>query len=255
MLRFHAIGRWAPSAVNVSWTQSSRRSVPEVEQAIERAWAEAKSRLGDKLFDGPMCRMERWTATLERLDLTLSRTSYRSFLGTNLQNVRLADDYGPDVLANPVGVSTALETSDGWLLLGRRNDSVAYYPNRVHPFAGALEPADPLDVFGEVRRELDEELSVRGDDVRDTVCTGLVEDLRLRQPELIFSAATRRSREQIEATLDRKEHHAVYPIAAREGEVAAAVRDPVLTPVAVAATALWGLNRFGRGWFNALGLA
>jgi hypothetical protein len=251
MLRYHATGRWVPGSVRVSWTRGSRRTIPEVERLIERAWTEEKARLGDKLFDGPMCRMERWTATPDFLGLEFSHTSYRPFLGTNLHNPSLADVHGADILANPVGVSIALETGDGWLLLGRRNDSVAYYPDRVHPFAGALEPADDLDVFGEVRRELDEELSLHGDAISDIVCVGLVEDLRLRQPELIFSARGRPMRTEIEATLDRKEHHAVYAVRADAAEVANAIADPALTPVAVAALSLWGLARFGRDWFDA----
>ncbi|HYO09903.1 MAG TPA: NUDIX domain-containing protein [Tepidisphaeraceae bacterium] len=248
MLTFHALGSWPEGAVRTTWTGGGRAIVPRVEQAIDRAWAEARSRLGDKLFDGPMCRLERWFASREQLNLILSRTSYRPFLGTNLHNAALADAHGAEVLANPVGVSTALETSDGWVLLGRRNDSVAYYPNRVHPFAGALEPADDLNVFDEVRRELREELSLTAQDLDEIACTGLVEDASLRQPELIFRARTPRTRQQVERALDPAEHHAVHPVRAAEADVAAAVRDPILTPVAVAALLLWGRQRFGNAW-------
>src|SRR3954447_18914183 len=142
MHTIRATGQWQPGDLRVTWAQSTRRKMPEVERQIDDAWAEAKARIGDKLFDGPMCRLENWSASQDHLDLQLSRTSYREFLGTNLTNAAIADEYGPEVLANPVGLSSALESSDGWLLLGRRNQWVAYYPNRVHPFAGALEPAE-----------------------------------------------------------------------------------------------------------------
>src|SRR5205823_2713337 len=114
----------------------------------------------------------------------------------------LADELGKDVLANPVGLSTTLQTVDGWLLLGRRNDSVAYYPNRVHPFAGALEPHDELDIFDEMRRELREELDFGPNDILDMRCIGLVEDRELRQPELIFTTESTAGRSQIESRLD-----------------------------------------------------
>ena len=48
----------------------------------------------------------------------------------------------------PSESGASLLTRDGWLLYGRRNATVAYYPNRVHPFAGTLEPGDLADVFG-----------------------------------------------------------------------------------------------------------
>ena len=101
-------------------------------------------------------------------------------------NAALAEEFGDKVLANPIGVSTALETADGFLLMGRRNDSVAYYPNRVHPFAGALEPRDDLDVFDDVRRELHEELAMTPDSIADIACIGVAEDNNIRHPELIF---------------------------------------------------------------------
>jgi hypothetical protein len=257
--QIRAFGDWSRSALRVTWTASGRRTVPEVERVIENSWEAAARRLGDKLFDGPMCRLERWSATPDHLDLTLSRTSYKPFLGTNLHHADLADTFGPDILANPVGLSTALQTSDGWLLLGRRNDSVAYYPNRVHPFAGALEPptcdGDALDVFAEVLRELREELSLSPADLSDLRCIGLAEDPALRQPELIFAAASTRTRAEIEATLDREEHHSTYPVRATASDVRADVGVGVLTPVAVAVLLLWGRGAFGEAWFAAAAAA
>jgi hypothetical protein len=238
-----AQGDWPPGAVRATWAASTRRIVPEVERQIDAAWSAAAARLGNQLFDGPMCRLERWNASPQSLDLTLAPTSYRPFLGTNLFNAYLADEFGPDVLANPVGLSTILQTTDGWLLLGRRNDSVAYYPNRVHPFAGALEPADPLDVFSEVRRELDEELSLTSPDLAALTCIGLAQDNALRQPELIFQAITRRSRAELESTLDPHEHHAVCAIALTAAAIEAALADTMLTPVAAASLTLWAKMR------------
>jgi hypothetical protein len=239
MFDLRAAGDWLPHQVTIAWTESSRRIVPEVERAIDQAWHAASQRLGDKLFDGPMCRLENWSATPDRLELTLSRTSYRPFLGTNLFNAHLADTHGRDVLANPVGLSTALQTRDGYLLLGRRNDAVAYYPNRVHPFAGALEPADDLDVFAEIRRELREELHLTPDDIESIRCVGLAEDRALRQPELIFIAASTRTKSELEERLDRAEHIAAYPVTANRADVERAMNDPILTPIAVASLALW----------------
>jgi len=239
MFDLRAAGVWLPHQVTIAWTRNSRPIIPEVERAIDAAWHAAAARLGDKLFDGPMCRLEQWSATPDRLELTLSRTSYRPFLGTNLFNAHLADTHGRDALANAVGLSTALQTADGYLLLGRRNDAVAYYPNRVHPFAGALEPRERLDVFDEIHRELYEELGLTPMDIVATRCVGLAEDRSLRQPELIFIASSRRTKTELEEQLDRTEHIAVYPVKAERAAVNRAMTDPVLTPIAAASLALW----------------
>ena len=126
-LKFHAVGLWPHGRVNVSRTASTRRIVHEVEAAIDAAWKKLVSdRPGVKLFDGPMIRLESHHASVDRLDLVVSPTSYRPFLGTNLTNPTLADQFGVNVLADPIGVSTSLLTSDGFLMMGRRNGWVAY---------------------------------------------------------------------------------------------------------------------------------
>lgn len=252
MLTFHAAGDWARGQLRLTQAASTQHAPREIQRIVDDTWSRVASQPGVHLFDGPMCRLESWHAAPDRLDLTLSRTTYKSFVGTNLHHPELADRYGPTVLANPVGVSPALETADGWLLMGRRNASVAYYPNRVHPFAGALEPRDADDVFAAVERELAEELNfTAASDVAEVRCTGIAEDRAIRQPELIFRARSTRTRVQIEAMLDRTEHHAAWAIPATAAAVDEALRQPAeLTPVAVAALLLWGRVTLGQPWFD-----
>lgn len=247
MLTFHAIGDWRPGHVRLEWTdRSSRQTVPEVERIIDETWTRVLSRPGVRLFDGPMCRMESFAASAEVLRLTLSQTSYKPFVGTNLENPHLAERFGAGVMANPVGVSTLLETADGFLTMGRRNAAVAYYPGRVHPFAGALEPRDGADPFSAVCRELGEELSLAREEMTDVRCFGIVEDHALRQPELIFLASASLPRDAVEARLDREEHHAAFSI--RMSDVDEALGDASLTPVAVASLLLWRKLRQGVRW-------
>ena len=251
ILKFHAVGDWGPGGVRLKWTdQSTRRTVPEVERIIDETWERVANKHGVHLFDGPMCRAESFEASRDALSLTLSPTSYKPFLGTNLHNPHLAKEYGGDVMANPVGVSTLLETADGFLMLGRRNASVAYYPERVHPFAGALEPQDGTDPFAAVYRELREELALDPDHVTELRCTGLVEDTRLLQPELIFAARTEFSRAEIDKRVDEAEHHAAWFVAATGDAIEHAVADRVLTPVAVASLLSWGRLRINPAWFT-----
>ncbi|HVT89106.1 MAG TPA: NUDIX domain-containing protein [Tepidisphaeraceae bacterium] len=251
MLKFPAIGIWRPGQITVSWTQSSRPVIPQVEELIEQAWLAGTQKIGRHLFDGPMCRMESFDARDGQLALTFSRTSYKPFWGTNLNHPEIAEEFGAAALANPVGASALLISSDGFLLMGRRNNSVAYYPGRVHPFAGAIEPSDNLDVFEEVRRELREELSLTPKDVSEILCLGIAEDQSLRQPELIFAVRTKRTREQIEANLEPTEHQSVWTTSATQESVEKALGgDEWFTPVAVAALALVGRNLFGIEWFD-----
>lgn len=244
-LRFHVAGEFAPGAVTARWVPDSRPRIPKVEAAIESAWREASRRLGDKLFDGPMCRLESFHAG-HTLALNVSPTSYRIFVGTNLSHPQLAEQFGPAALANAIGVSSVVRSRDGLIVMGRRSDSVAYYPRRVHPFGGTLEPHDPLDVFAEARRELTEELGIEKQDVEQIRCIGLVEDAALHQPELIFAVRVAKDVDQLARSLDQKEHGALFPIAADRGSLATALEDEALTPVAAAALTL--LARIQSGY-------
>ena len=250
MLRFYAIGDWRPEEVVVREVGGTRRVVGEVERLIEEAWEEGKRRPGVKLYDGPMCRMEYWKAEAGRLEIGLSETSYKPFMGTNLAHPELAENFGAEVMANPVGVSSAVESADGYLMLGKRNGSVAYYPNRTHPFAGALEPRDGGDVFGAVARELNEELGLRVNDVDLMRCTGLVEDLRLRHMEMLFRVKTKLSGGQIQGQVHREEHGDSVAVKADGDAVLEFLKDPALTPVAVGSLMLWGRIDLGSEWFD-----
>src|SRR5688500_15878854 len=102
MLIFHLTGEWVAGQVQVSWTRSTRAVIPDVERVIDRTWDDALQKPGIHLFDGPMCRLESWSASPESLRLALSTTTYKAFLGTNMRSPHLADHYGLTVLANPV---------------------------------------------------------------------------------------------------------------------------------------------------------
>jgi len=248
-LMIRAAGNWLADQVRVQSVPSTWKASSDVRERIDAAW-ETTARSGVMLFDGPMCRLEGFEANPQRLSLQLSRTSYRIFVGTNLNHPTLADVYGPQVLANSVGVSVPLHTADGFLLLGRRNESVVYYPNRLHPFAGALEPRDGGDPFLAARRELQEEAGLLEADLTKIACLGIVEDHQLRQPELILRADTPLIRAQMDARMARDEHHELIAIEAADRPVRAALRDPSLTPVAAGSLLLWGRSQWGEPWLE-----
>jgi hypothetical protein len=227
-----------------------RPRIDEIDRVIEQAWDDARRRPGLNLFDGPMCRLERLVAG-DKLELELSPTSYKIFWGTNLHNAWLGLRHGPEALANAVGLSCALQSADGFLMLGRRNPSVAYYPSRVHPFAGTLEPIHPLDLFGEMQRELAEELRFEDADMASMWCAGVIEDVSIGQPELVFSAKSSRTRTEIERKLDATEHQACLAIEPDREKLHFSLIDSDMTPVALGAMLLWGRERFGQEWFDA----
>ncbi|MGC4032664.1 MAG: hypothetical protein QM754_13220 [Tepidisphaeraceae bacterium] len=238
------------NSVTTRQVPATRRIVPEVETALEIAWQATLARPGVKLYDGPVCRFERWEVTDGRLVVDLSRTSYRVLVGTNFCHPEFVERFGYDVMANAIGVSTGLLTGDGHWIMGRRNNRVAYYPNRIHPFAGSIELADHIDLFANAEREIREEVHLKPDDIRGTRLVGLVEDTALKHPEAIFFARTPKSRDAVAAGLDADEHHDVWSVPNAPAAVGEALDHPELTPVAKAVLLLGGRSEFGQAWFD-----
>lgn len=250
MVSFPLIAELPEGAIRTRWVASTRKIIPQVEEAIDKTWHEKLRTPGIKLWDGAMCRMESWTLGEGLLELEISPTSYRVLFGLNMHNPQLLDQFGREIGADCIGISSAVESSDGYLIFGRRNSSVAYYPNRIHPFAGTLEPQEADDPSQAVRRELLEELHFTDADIAEIRFIGIAEDNSLRQPELIFRVRSKLSRERIEKQVQEEEHHDSWALGGDESLSPEQVRR-TFTPVAVATHLLWQRLRFGQSCFDA----
>lgn len=196
--------------VTIRWVESSRRIEPEVERVIEDAWMAMYARCGNKLFDGTVARCESMEVKSDHLTICLSKSSYKVVVGTNISHPEFVDRFGRDVMANMFGVSTAVISADDFLVMGRRNSTVAFYPNHVHPFAGNLEANNAVNLFDEARRELREEIGFLGTDIASIEMAGIVEDNRLKHPEAIFIARSTRARDEIITRIDPDEHSGAW---------------------------------------------
>ena len=224
-------GCWRRSQISTSTVASTYEPSPIHSKVIDSAWSEACTRPGVHLFDGPLCRFERLSADEQHFHLDVSQCSYKQFFGTNGSHPEWAETHGWGSLANAIGTSAALVSSDGWLVFGRRSTAVALYPGWAHPFGGILEPSDDLDLLAEMQRELHEEIGLTETDLSDLACIGLVRDPRLLQPELIYLARAKLTRQELESRLDLEEHSACWSVHAEPDAIALALRHELLTQV------------------------
>lgn len=233
-VRFLLRGRWAEDAVRVTNAPSSRQVIPEVEAAIHTAWIETNARPGVSLFDGPVCRLESWAVTSGQLELAVSQTTYRVNVGTNFSHPEFAARFGREVMANPVGVSAGVITSDGYLIMGRRNGTVAYYPHMLHPFAGSLEVRADINLFDDVRRELREEVHLSENELLHMECIGVVEDQKLLHPETIFLVRANCSAKELQQRVNHEEHGSSQVVLATPPSLRSFAKGEYLTPVGAA---------------------
>lgn len=266
-------GAFPEERIRVVSSPDRRDSNPEVEAVIEKTWIEeiaAAHEAGRHLYNGRLYRLAGWACEGGVLTLTLGPTSFKEFMGTNLTHAYLRYLYGPEVLADVLGVSAAVCTADGFVLLGRRSEQVALHRGRIQAIGGVMEaaahagprpageapdsaaPPHPTRV---TLQELREEIGIGPDQVRSILCLGMVREKHIVQPELIFDAEVVATADQVlhlQAGAEHGEEHAeLVPVRDDPAGVVAFLEQNYadLTPVAMATLLLHGLHRWGSGWF------
>jgi hypothetical protein len=255
------LGPYRRDQLHAQWSSQARPTIEHVERFIEGSWLKRSQQAaaeGVALWDGKLCRLIEFSHDASTLDMLLGPTSFREFVGTNLHNAHLRYAHGPDVMANPVGVSALVQVKR-YLILERRSQKVAYHAGRLHPVGGCLEgPADGTapDPFDCVARETCEELGLAMENLQEPLCLGMVRDKHIHQPELIFELAVGSSVEAIRRhsvkAQSRYEHDELVVLADHPASVVDFIERKFaeLTPVALASLLLHGLYRWGSGWFT-----
>ncbi len=270
-----AVGRFPREQVRVRLVDDVRPTTDLLEALIAEEWDRqtALARDHDRLlFNGPLLRYVDHAVSPAggdpgvpaedgaSLQLTVGPTCYRDFVGTNLFNRHRLAEFGWRRFANPIGTTATLISSDGLICYGRRSVRVSYHAEHVHTFGGALEERDrspdgAVDPFGSLARELVEELGVRGTDYKNLICTGLVRDKEIHQPELLFEADLNMTgaelREHWHCAEARDEHDDVVTLADAPDAIVPFIRScGLIAPVAIGALFLHGLLAWGEGWYR-----
>ena len=145
-------------------------------------------------------------------------------------------------------------------MLGRRVNDLAVQGGCLHPVGGCVEPEDldekgRLDLFAAMRRELHEELATSDDEIAELVCTGLIRDRGLHQPELVFDVILSLTADEIQNRFDPTDagqEHSALAFCHDEPEAVAPfiARSHPITPIAVGALLLHGRHDWGLDWYE-----
>ena len=194
-------GQYSASQVVASFKNKAQALSPREMDAIEVEWnrqCDVVQKDGRTLFNGEMLRLDSHvardvTGKGTTLALSLSKTSYKNFVGTNMALFRDDVRIAPEHLANPLGLSALVICSDAKILLGLRGKGTFLYSGYWHTFGGTADLGDvgedgSVSVFDVMARELEEELGITDEETSQLRCIGLVRDRFILQPELIFEA-------------------------------------------------------------------
>src|SRR5579859_1625864 len=198
MIEFSLIARGflRPEQVVIRYEASLRMpTTTQMRDWMDEQWQEQMRlamKRGTKLFDTPLfrfiaARTETDGAGDTILQLMLGDTSYKEYVTTRSQE--FAQRYPGHEVGNPLAVCSVVETSDGAILLDKRQ-GVDVYVGRYHVIGGFFEHLDSIldapDPFGAMRREIREETGIQADDIREQHCLGVVYDLHVPHAEMCF---------------------------------------------------------------------
>ncbi|HLI06226.1 MAG TPA: NUDIX hydrolase [Ktedonobacteraceae bacterium] len=209
MLEFEILARglFRPDQLEITYNPALRMPLPPtVREWMEQRWQQklaAARAKGTPLYDAHLFRLIS-TATRPEgmLHLVLGDGSYKEYVTT--REAAFSAGRAREELGNVLAVCSVVETSDGYILLDKRQ-GVDGYAGRYHVIGGFFErdldivasPDEPTtgtgsavaikpDPFRAVRREIREETGIQQADIREQYCLGVVYDLTMPHGEMCF---------------------------------------------------------------------
>ena len=206
----------------------------------------------------------------EILHLIFGNTSYKEYVAT--REPEFARGRDRQQLSNALGVCSVVETTDGHILLDKRQ-GVDVYAGRYHVIGGFFErdldtsitnetnetnetsetnETNP-DPFAAIRREIREETGIQAADIAEQYCLGVVYDLATPHAELCFLTRLNIPLHEVRQRVpEEDEIKQLLSLHTTEESL----RDFILTNHGnISATGepnllLYGAVRFGEKWFE-----
>ncbi len=155
-----------------------------------------------------MYRLNNAALSGKTLELVLGVTDFKDYIGTTqhalideqfrnrLIAAGMADHNDPNhYFANPLAVCANIVTSDGFIPVGMRGDTVAIYKNMPHVIGGYVKvngnnkpdfSVKDVDLSDDMIKELGQELGLQRDDIEKIYFLGIVRNKAIRGPEIMY---------------------------------------------------------------------
>jgi hypothetical protein len=189
-----AHGFYRPDQLEITYNPSLRMPItPTIQAWMDTLW-DKKSAIAREqhipLLDAPLFRLVEVEAKANGiLHLVLGDTGYKEYVTTRV--LEFAQGRNREELGNALSVCSVVETSDGYILLDKRQ-GVDVYVGRYHVIGGFFERdrdssiSKQPDPFGAIRREIREETGILQSDIHEEYCLGVVYDTATPHAEMCF---------------------------------------------------------------------
>src|SRR3989442_12978569 len=196
MLEFEILthGLYRPDQLYITYDPSLRMpTTPTIQAWMDTLWEQKLAIAHEQnipLFDAPLFRFVEVEAKADgTLHLVLGDTGYKEYVTT--RDPEFAQGRKREELGNALSVCSVVETSDGYILLDKRQ-GVDVYVGRYHVIGGFFERdrdstiSKRPDPFAATNREIREETGIQLADIQEQYCLGAVYDIATPHAELCF---------------------------------------------------------------------
>src|SRR5260370_3668958 len=196
MLEFAILARclYQPAKLDINYDPALRMPTdPTMQRWMDTLWQQKLTLAQQQnipLFDAPLFRLVEAEAKAGgTLRLLLGDTGYKEYVTTRVPG--FAQGHTRAELGNALSVCSVVETSDGYILLDKRQ-GVDVYIGRYHVIGGFFERdrdstiTKQPDPFGAICREIHEETGILQSDIREQFCLGVVYDTATPHAEMCF---------------------------------------------------------------------
>lgn len=263
MLEFEILthGFFRPDQLEITYNPSLRMpNSPPIQAWMDTLWEQKLASAREQnipLFDALLFRFIEVQAQADgTLHLVLGDTGYKEYVTTRVPE--FAQGRKREELGNALSVCSVVETSDGYILLDKRQ-GVDVYVGRYHVIGGFFERdrdstiTKQPDPFGAICREIHEETGILQSDIREQFCLGVVYDTATPHAEMCFLTYLTIPSAEVhnrKAEEDEIKHLEMLKVTERE------LREFLLTNHGnISATGepnllMYGGVRFGGEWFE-----
>jgi hypothetical protein len=195
MLEFEILARGLcrPDQLDITYNPAlTMPTSPAISAWMNTLWQQKRARALENdipLFDTPLFRfISAESQPNGTLRLVLGNTSYREYVTTRVPE--FFQERSRQELGNALAVCSVVETSDGHILLDKRQ-GVDVYVGRYHVIGGFFErhldtAAAHPDPFGAICREIREETGIQLADIAEQYSLGVVYDVTTPHAEMCF---------------------------------------------------------------------
>ena len=140
---------------------------------------------GKKIEILPLYKFLTFSKNEEGLVLKLCRTDFGEYLLTDISHPEWCLIYGDEYMSHPLSISAVTLTTDNYLIIGYRSNSVIGESGKIQTLPGGfLHPPD--SIMETTMKELSEELAVNREDISEVLMQGIALVHPSGKPEILL---------------------------------------------------------------------